>query len=656
MSSIPDNARACAARNHHWLPALFTLSLLTGLMVFWPGLHGPFLLYDEANLHTLGRQGGIGDWRALLEFALSGEAGPLGRPLTLLSFALNGQTWPTDPWPFKYTNLLIHLLNGVLVFVLASQLGGLAGGDKRRVQMLAFAAMTLWLVHPMHLSTIMLVAQRMTELSALFTLAGLILYVHGRRLAIGRPLRGYACLSAGIGAGGLLAVLSKENGVLLPLYALVIEATLIRAAALPRPIYWRAWLSAFLILPLALLLSHLLMTWWGVGRGFEAREFTQLERLLTETRVLIDYLRHIFIPRIAGAGLFHDDYAASTGLFNPVSTLACTIVLSALAVVAAATRRRQPVLSFAILWFFAGHALESTFVPLELYFEHRNYLPMLGPLFALGYYLLAARGTMPRLAPAALGSYIVLELCLTLSASPVWGNYALAAHVWALEKPRSVRAQQMAADYWVSQGDYDRAVPYLRRAGALNPRALGVQLQGLRIECLNGSLTRRAVRATLRRIPDGIHEHAELDAIKTLRALAAQPTCAQFTSGDLHALIDAYLRNPGYRHNGNSRARLYYEKALLYASQGLLPAAIESMRDAYAARPKADYALHVATWLASAGSYQEALEYVEIAKRSKARRPFAAVSLKREILQLEQSILSHTSGPGALTGSLLTAD
>ena len=46
-------------------------------------------------------------------------------------------------------------------------------------------------------------------------------------------------------------------------------------------------------------------------------------------------------------------------------------------------RRRLPVVACGILWFFVGHLLESTVIPLELMFEHRNYLPSFAVLLAV---------------------------------------------------------------------------------------------------------------------------------------------------------------------------------------------------------------------------------------------------------------------------------
>jgi hypothetical protein len=117
--------------------------------------------------------------------------------------------------------------------------------------------------------------------------------------------------------------------------------------------------------------------------SYTGRPFDIWERLLTETRVLWLYLRLILIPDISLMGLFHDDFTVSKGFFAPASTLAATVAWLTTLAAAFALRKRLPLFSFAVLFFLAGHLLESTIFPLELVYEHRNHLPSLGILFAI---------------------------------------------------------------------------------------------------------------------------------------------------------------------------------------------------------------------------------------------------------------------------------
>ena len=192
--------------------------------------------------------------------------------MSLASFTLDGQTWPTDPRPFRVTNLVIHLVNGILIFFLVRLIFSTTH-DRERAERLALLCAALWLLHPLLVSTTAYVVQRMAQLSALFTLAGLICYVLGRKRLSERPRSGWTWIIAGMGICGLLAVLSKENGILLPLYALTIELTVFGSTAPGRR--HRKALIVMLCAPLLALLAYFALRWETTVAGFEFRSFTR---------------------------------------------------------------------------------------------------------------------------------------------------------------------------------------------------------------------------------------------------------------------------------------------------------------------------------------------------------------------------------------------
>ena len=164
-------------------------------------------------------------------------------------------------------------------------------------------------------STTLYVVQRMAQLATLFCLAGIALYLYARlQLAI-TPKRSYIWMTLAIGTGTLLATFSKENGALLPLLILVIEFCLPRNG---KPA-WQ-WRALFLWLPsvaIAILLARYINF---ADNPWPNRNFNQTERLLTEARIVCEYLLHLFVPRIEGNGLYQDGYVISKGLFEPIST------------------------------------------------------------------------------------------------------------------------------------------------------------------------------------------------------------------------------------------------------------------------------------------------------------------------------------------------
>lgn len=370
------------------LAVLFAGALLVA--IYWPGLHGGFFFDDgpsilqaeEVRLESIS----IESLRQVLQ---SGHAGPSGRPVAQLSFALNYYSNGFDPFVFKATNLAIHLASGVLLLYLVIHLLATAmpSVKQRNVLVVASGAAALWLLHPIQLLPVLHVVQRMTSLSAFFLLAALLLHILGRERG-GRA--GALRLALAWGLFWPLSYLSKETGALFPLFVLAWELIVRRSSSgeFDRFACGLATLAGLGLLAAAgYMLSPTGQWLWA---GYDIRSFSLGERLLTEGRVLWFYLGLILFPRLEALGLYHDDIAISTGLFAPWTTLPALAGLAGLVWLAWRTRTRAPLVSLGIAWFLIGHALESTFLPLEIAHEHRNYLPLLGVVLVAAWALLRA--------------------------------------------------------------------------------------------------------------------------------------------------------------------------------------------------------------------------------------------------------------------------
>lgn len=349
---------------------LLVAAVVTAL--YWPGLGGSFFFDDEANiLHVEGVQMQELSLRAVQDILASRLSGPSGRPVAQLSFALNHYLSGFTPFAFKATNLFIHLATGLLVFLLAKTLLG------RTLPAGLLAA--FWLLHPIQITPVLHVVQRMTSLSALFLFAAMLAHVRARERD------GTARVLGLLLAWGLLwplSFLSKETGVLFPLFALAWELSIRRRTAGNLDRFARLFATGT-CLAVAACLAYLVSSashWLWAGYAF--RPFTLTERLLTEGRVLWFYLDLIAFPRLNAFGVHHDGILLSSGILSPWTTLPAWIGLAGLAWLAWRLRAAAPAIAFGIAWFLIGHLLESTVLPLEIAHEHRNYVPLFGLLLA----------------------------------------------------------------------------------------------------------------------------------------------------------------------------------------------------------------------------------------------------------------------------------
>lgn len=622
---------------------LFGVLLAAAFAIYSPGLNGIFMLDDHPNLRDLGRHLNLPVTERLFEFVFSGTSGVTGRPLSMASFLINDYAWPTDPRPFKYTNVMLHLVNGALVFWLAGLLvesvRGLSAFQKTFV---ALATAAVWLLHPFNISAVLYVVQRMAELATLFTLAGLVCYVKGRRLSVTRPGAGFGLMSAGIIVGGGLGVLSKENAVLLPVYVAVVEYTLLRPHGLPAPPRWRPWAMLFVGAPILGLVGWHILNFDRITNNYAIRPFTLIERLLTQTRVLWDYAGNILVPRRFGTGVFHDDFAISHSLFEPWTTALAVAALIALTGLAWRLRKRAPLLTFAVCWFLGGHALESGVWPLELYFEHRNYLPMFGPLLALMYGLTQIPASLRKFGYVAAVLLIGLSALATWQNSSLWGKPVLMAEVWAEEHPRSPRAQQFSANMWSRIGDYAKAKARLEGLLAANPQHASAYVQLIQMDCLLG---RGMDPAQYRRVLDGLSQGLADPAVHvTLGWLARrvhENRCAGLTYAHIDELIETGLSNKAFTDRRNLVAHLYQVSADSFIARKNLAAATLALDNALKYVHSVDLALMQAAVFLSAGDYDNALRAVDKARAWDRSPLFKLKRRQRDIASWREYIIEQ---------------
>ena len=432
--------------------------LLFAILVamYWPGLHGGFF-FDDGPSILLAEGIRITSLtpEAIYQAWASGGAGPSGRPIAQLSFALNYFFSGFNPFAFKATNLAIHLACGFLIFGLARRIltASMPQVQPRDTLVAVGVVTALWLLHPIQLLPVLHVVQRMTSLSGLFLLAALLLHISARE-RVGRP-----DILKLIFAWGLLwplSFLSKETGGIFPLFALAWELIIRRSTSggLDKFARGLAVVVGFsLLIATVYALSSRGQWLWA---GYELRNFSLTDRLLTEGRVLWFYLRLMAFPQLELFGLYHDDFPLSNGLFTPWTTLPSIAGLIGLMGLAWKTRARAPLVSFGIAWFFIGHSLESTILPLEIAHEHRNYLPLLGVLWVGAWVLsnaLQRKDTYKTMGIALASVFCVYVAFVTAMRSHQFGDEGRRTQIEAEHHRTSSRAQHEAGIYMAKQDD-----------------------------------------------------------------------------------------------------------------------------------------------------------------------------------------------------------
>ena len=587
---------------------------------YWPGLSGPFLFDDYGNLDVLGAHGQINSWPAFLYYISSGTADPTGRPVALLTFLLDATTWPAAPWPFKRTNLALHLLNTAL---LACVVARLQSGLRRRHPELRVSSWTpvlaasIWGMHPFFVSTTLYVVQREAMLPMAFVLLALLAWDRVVQCFVRqRNYAGWTWAIAGMGGATLLAGLSKANGFLAPLLVGLAYLWFLRPSRVPLSVRMRTMdvaATLCLALPSLLILIFLLQTGWHLWSvpQLPGRDWTLLERLLSEPRALWKYVFRLALPRAGAGGVYVDDFATSHGWLDPATTLPAMLALLASAIAAITLRRRFPIVSFAWLFFLGAHLLESSTIPLELYFEHRNYLPAAFLGWPLAHALLRP-GAYRKSRTVLVAVILCGLLLLTHQRALVWGNEALFDALSAEHQADSPRSQAAAARGEIERGNVRAGLSRIQAMQRRYPASVDIAINAIGFECegthaLAADTLTRAQRtlATAGNWNSGLYKWMQGAARD-----AGMRQCHGFGLQGLKTLVTSAEVNPQSAPPSRKRD-LWHVRGRIALAEGRPELALRWFDAALLLKPDPEYALVQAAALGDAGAQALGVQHLD---------------------------------------------
>lgn len=468
--------------NWIWFAALLAIICSITIIAYLKSLDGPFVLDDVPNLESLKIIADTPGPEGLINFVENHAAGPLGRPISRLTFALNAQNWPADPKPFKLTNLVIHFLVGIAFFQLFILILDALDITDGKIA-IALVGTGIWMLHPLNVSTVAYIVQRMAQLSALFSILSASLYLLARKSKGNKnlPIITLYTLSAMF---MLLSIFSKENGAVTPFIILTLELTILRNS--PKDCLRKAGFASLSLIPIVLILLGSIIIWDGLMESYQEKPFSLEERAWTQPGVLLSYLGQIFTPDVTTMGVFHDDYPLSKPPHWPEAAYPIALLLLLL-ISALVARKRLPLYSLAVLFFFVGHSIESTILPLEPYFEHRNYLPMGMAMLGFAYFFHELAKKISR------NNRILFFLFSTLLLTSLGTLTTRAAEPWKSQldfidhasrgHPDSPRSMKMVSKLLMLVGNYQAASKIYQDALKKYPESALFQLELSLTQC-----------------------------------------------------------------------------------------------------------------------------------------------------------------------------
>ena len=308
------------------------------------------------------------------------------RIFSYFTFALNYYFGEFDPFGYHLVNLVIHVCSGIFLYgflYLTFNLPSLREKYGALSYRVALFASLIFISHPVQTQSVTYIVQRMASMAGMFYLLTFMLYIKGR-LSKGR--RRFLYFGGGF-LSYLLGVFTKENTAILPFFIALYEFYFFQNLDLSP----RGKKVLFALIGTLLVLGVLGFLVWGQRyidvtiEGYKFRSFTMSERVLTQFRVVLYYLTLLVLPLPSRLNLDYD-FLLSKSILDPPTTLVAIVLVLGLIGYSFWTARKSPLLSFCILWYFGNLVIESSIFPLEMVFEHRLYVPAIGPfiLFALG--------------------------------------------------------------------------------------------------------------------------------------------------------------------------------------------------------------------------------------------------------------------------------
>lgn len=297
----------------------------------------------------------------------------IARPLAYLTFAINFRIGEEDVFGYHLVNFIIHWISSVFLFLWVQgtlTLPIFRGSYNDKATLIAWIAASFWACHPIQVTAVTYIVQRMTSMEGMFYVMAMFGYMVGRRAEKGkkRYIIAYAfCAVSTVGA-----LLTKENAILLVYSLLLYDLFFFQKMEL-RSVGKTALIGLIMTMFLCAL-SLLYLDPQHLFKPYENRPFTMPERLMTQPRVLLLYLSLIALPMTMRMSILHD-VAISHSLIDPWATFPALVGVSGTIVLLCVLSRKYRLLAYGGFFFFLNHAVESSFLNLELVYEHRNYVP-----------------------------------------------------------------------------------------------------------------------------------------------------------------------------------------------------------------------------------------------------------------------------------------
>ena len=449
------------------IESLLILGLvLSVFLIYSSNLNGPFI-FDDSRIQN-NPQLHLTELTFQNLIKAGFESSPRTRPVSYMSLGLNYFFHGYETSGYHLVNITIHALTAILLYLLIKTTLNLPllQSKYRKYSLLPFAAALIWAVHPLQTQSVTYIIQRMNSLASMFYILSLLLYVKGRLANQAGPKWALFCCAF---VAGLLALGSKESAATLPFFIFLYEWYFLQDLDYN-------WLKKQIFPGLILLLCVVFLVLIYLGENplghimstYGSRDFTLMQRVMTEFRVVFFYITLLLFPHPSRLNLDHD-FALSTAMVTPFTTALSAVFLLILFVISISSAKKYRLPSFCILWFLGNLVIESSVIGLEIIFEHRNYLPsMMAVLLAL--ILIFPVLKHPSLKVVFLCMVVLLLSFWTFERNKVWRDTITLWGDCVAKSPNKARPHNNLGVALKKQMHLDEAIEHFKKTVELDPQ------------------------------------------------------------------------------------------------------------------------------------------------------------------------------------------
>jgi Flp pilus assembly protein TadD len=421
------------------------------------------------------------------------------RYVTFLTFALNYRLHGLNVAGYHIFNLIIHIINALLLYflvVLSFRTPLLADSSlKGRSGVIALSAALLFACHPLQTQAVTYIVQRLTSLATMFYLLSVVFYVTwrlktqdpgcdegnaGKKQFFSRwKIHSYYLIAL---ISSIIAMKTKEITFTLPAVTALYEFMFFQGPIKKRALALFPFLLTMFIIPISLIhtgkpLEDVISDVSEVTRV--QTTMTRWDYLYTEFRVLVTYIRLLFMP--VGQNLDYD-YPVHHSFLNPevfVSFLFLVFLFCSGVYLFHRSRLSRNALgltAFGIFWFFITISVESSIIPIaDVIFEHRVYLPSAGFFLAITTALFTGVSTLggtirvSKVLPAILALIVIALTAATYARNSVWRDEVTLWEDVVHKSPQKARGIGNLGYANQNRGQFLEAIGLYNRALAIRP-------------------------------------------------------------------------------------------------------------------------------------------------------------------------------------------